>query len=256
MNAATNRADQSRSSHTIFASVAALVSVIAASSCCLPIVPFVFAASLAGSSTVLTALRPYLLGTSVLSIAYGFYQAWQSKRCSRKSNFLSSALLWLSAFFVFVSIFFPQVLANAAANLLASEPDPQSYSLHSRCAASGRRAFYIFLRQDIQPLRSACFGRPSRRKPFLPSSAFNAAKGKVRLAHTAVPNLNGLFAGGLCNRRSVEELLRQEGACLRGMGTSTADRLGRTVHGSAQTHFGWTRRTVLGQRSAGFTIHG
>lgn len=119
MNATTTPAGPSRSGRTVFASVAALVGVIAASSCCLPILPFVFAASLAGSSAILTALRPYLLGTSVLSIAYGFYQAWQSKRCSRKSSFFSSALLWLSAFFVFVSIFFPQVLANAAANLLA-----------------------------------------------------------------------------------------------------------------------------------------
>jgi hypothetical protein len=119
MNATATPAGPSRSGRTVFASVAALVSVIAASSCCLPILPFVFAASLAGSSTILTALRPYLLGTSVLSIAYGFYQAWQSKRCNRKSSFFSSALLWLSAFFVFVSIFFPQVMANAAANLLA-----------------------------------------------------------------------------------------------------------------------------------------
>jgi hypothetical protein len=85
----------------------------------LPILPFVFAASLAGSSTVLTALRPYLLGASVLFVAFGFYQAWQSRRCNRKPNMVSSALLWLSALFVFVSIFFPQVLANAAANLLA-----------------------------------------------------------------------------------------------------------------------------------------
>jgi hypothetical protein len=119
MNAATNRADQSRGGRTTFASVAALVSVIAASSCCLPILPLVFAASLAGSATIITASRPYLLGASVLFIAYGCYQAWQSKRCSRKTSFLSSALLWLSAFFVFVSILFPQVLANAAANLLA-----------------------------------------------------------------------------------------------------------------------------------------
>jgi hypothetical protein len=64
-------------------------------------------------------LRPYLLGASVLFIAYGFYQARQSRKCSRKPNVISSAILWLSAFFVFVSIFFPQVLANAAANILA-----------------------------------------------------------------------------------------------------------------------------------------
>jgi hypothetical protein len=108
-----------RSGRTVVASVAAIIGVIAASSCCLPILPFVLAASLAGSSTILTALRPYLLAVSVLCIAYGFYQAWQSKRCSRKPNTISSVLLWLSAAFVFVSIVLPQVLANAAADLLA-----------------------------------------------------------------------------------------------------------------------------------------
>jgi hypothetical protein len=109
----------SHTGRTTLTSVAAMAGVIAASSCCLPIFPFVFAASLAGGSAVLTALRPYLLGASVLFVAYGFYQAWQSRRCSRKPNMVSSALLWVSAFFVFVSIFFPQVVANAAANLLA-----------------------------------------------------------------------------------------------------------------------------------------
>jgi hypothetical protein len=119
MKAATKGAGTSRTGGTALASLAAIGSVIAASTCCLPILPFVFAASLAGSASILTALRPYLLGASVLSIAYGFYQAWRSKRCGRKANAFSAALLWLSAFFVFVSIFFPQVLANAAANLLA-----------------------------------------------------------------------------------------------------------------------------------------
>jgi heme O synthase-like polyprenyltransferase len=118
MKAETN-AVPSYTGRTALAGVAAIASVIAASSCCLPILPFIFAASLAGSASVLTALRPYLLGASVLFIAYGFYQARQSRKCSRKPNVISSAILWLSAFFVFVSIFFPQVLANAAANILA-----------------------------------------------------------------------------------------------------------------------------------------
>ena len=116
MKAATTTAEPPRSGRTALASVAAIASVIVASSCCLPILPFVFAASLAGSGAVLTALRPYLLGASVLFIAYGFYQARQNKLCSQKPSVISFALLWLSAFFVFVSIFFPQVIANAAAN--------------------------------------------------------------------------------------------------------------------------------------------
>jgi hypothetical protein len=119
MKATTTAAATSRSGRTALASVAAIATVIAASSCCLPILPFMFAASLAGSATVLTALRPYLFGASVVFIAYGLYQAWQNKRCSRKPSLISSALLWLSTFFVFVSIFFPQLLANAAASLLA-----------------------------------------------------------------------------------------------------------------------------------------
>jgi len=109
----------SRGTRTALASVAAIGSVLAASSCCLPILPFVFAAGVAGSSAILTALRPYLLVLSVVLVAYGFYQAWRAKQCRSRPSVLVSVLLWSSALFVVVSIFFPQVLANAAANLLA-----------------------------------------------------------------------------------------------------------------------------------------
>lgn len=119
MKFTTTSAESSRGGRTALAGVAAIGSVLAASSCCLPILPFVFAASLAGSSSVLNALRPYLLGASVLFMSYGFYQVWQSKQCGRMPSILSSALLWVSAAFVVVSIFFPQVPANTAASLLA-----------------------------------------------------------------------------------------------------------------------------------------
>jgi hypothetical protein len=52
-------------------------------------------------------------------IAYGFYQSWRAKKCQRRPNMIASALLWVSAIFVVISIFFPQVMANAAAGLLA-----------------------------------------------------------------------------------------------------------------------------------------
>jgi hypothetical protein len=109
----------SRGTRTAVASLAAIGSVLAASSCCLPILPFVFAAGVAGSSALLTALRPYLLALSVVLIAYGFYQARRAKQCRSRPSVLTSVLLWSSALFVVVSIFFPQVLANAAANVLA-----------------------------------------------------------------------------------------------------------------------------------------
>jgi hypothetical protein len=119
MKAATTSLESSRGGRTALAGVAAVISVVAASSCCLPILPFALAASLAGGSTFVTTLRPYLLGASVLFITFGFYQAYRNKQCNRRSSKVASALLWISTFFVFISLFFPQVLANAAANLLA-----------------------------------------------------------------------------------------------------------------------------------------
>jgi hypothetical protein len=106
-------------SRSIFAGVAAIGSVLAASSCCLPVLPFLFAAGAAGSSPFLTAARPYLLAASVLFIAWGFYQAWRAKQCQGKPSMVSAFLLWTSAVFVIIAIFFPQVMANAAANLVA-----------------------------------------------------------------------------------------------------------------------------------------
>lgn len=101
------------------ASFAAIASVLAASSCCLPILPFVLAAGFAGGSAFLAAARPYLLTASVLFIAYGFYQSRRAKKCQRRPSLIATALLWLSTVFVLISIFFPQVMANAAANTLA-----------------------------------------------------------------------------------------------------------------------------------------
>lgn len=105
--------------HTTLASLAAIGSVIAASSCCLPLLPFLMAAGLAGGSAFLSAARPYLLVLSILLIVYGFYQARRASQCDRRPRVLASILLYSSAAFVLVSVLFPQVMANAAANLLA-----------------------------------------------------------------------------------------------------------------------------------------
>jgi len=110
----------SRSGRTISASIAALGSVILASSCCLPLVPFLFAAGAAGGSAFFVKLRPFLLAASVLLIALGFYQSWRAKQCNCKPNLLATIALWFSAMVVLVSILFPQALANFLANLLAS----------------------------------------------------------------------------------------------------------------------------------------
>ncbi len=80
---------------------------------------FLAGAGFAGSSTLLSAARPYLLGISVLFIAYGFYQARRATLCGRRPSILTSLLLWLSTAIVVMAVFFPQVMANAVASLLA-----------------------------------------------------------------------------------------------------------------------------------------
>ena len=102
---------------TVAVSLAAVGSVLAASSCCLPLFPFMMAAGLAGTSTFLSQIRPYLLLGSIAFIAFGFYQGWRAKQCRRRTSLISSVLLWVSAVFVFVSVFFPQIMANAMASL-------------------------------------------------------------------------------------------------------------------------------------------
>jgi hypothetical protein len=117
-----NRAkNKSGSRSTVVVSLAALGSVVAASSCCLPLLPFVFAAGAAGTSAFIAQLRPYLLVLSVLLIAFGFYKSWRAKQCDCKPSRISTFILWFSAIVAFVFIFFPQVIANLVADFLSGK---------------------------------------------------------------------------------------------------------------------------------------
>ena len=117
----TRAKNKSGSRSTAVVSLAALGSVVATSSCCLPLLPFVFAAGAAGTSAFIAQLRPYLLVLSVLLIAFGFYKSWRAKQCNCKPSRISTFILWFSAIVVFVFIFFPQVIANLVADLLAGK---------------------------------------------------------------------------------------------------------------------------------------
>ena len=112
---------KSGSSSTVVASLAALGSVIVASSCCLPLLPFLFAAGAAGTSAFVVQLRPYLLVLSVFLIVFGFYRSWRAKQCNCKPSRISTFLLWFSAVVVVAFIFFPQVIANLVADLVAGK---------------------------------------------------------------------------------------------------------------------------------------
>jgi len=109
------RMEPSSGAGTVAASLAAIGSVLAAFSCCLPLFPFMMAAGLAGIAPFLSEVRPYLLVGSILFIAFGFYQARRARRCNRRTSTVALVLLCASAGFVLMSIFFPQIIANAIA---------------------------------------------------------------------------------------------------------------------------------------------
>lgn len=107
------------SKRMIFASLAAVGSILLASTCCIPMFPFLLAAGAAGSSAFFTTIRPYLLIASALFVGFGFYQRWRVKKCNCRPSLFSAVLLWFSAVVVVLSVLFPQVIANLVANVLA-----------------------------------------------------------------------------------------------------------------------------------------
>ncbi|HLW76012.1 MAG TPA: hypothetical protein VKS01_03485 [Bryobacteraceae bacterium] len=109
----------SKGAHGAASGLAAIGSILAASSCCLPVFPLVLAAGAAGTSAFLFAARPYLLAASILAIAYGFYQAWRTKKCERKPSVFSSVVLWISTVVVIGCILFPEAMANLVAGFAA-----------------------------------------------------------------------------------------------------------------------------------------
>jgi len=123
MNTETIRATAKPSSKgTFVAAISAVGSVLAALTCCLPVLPFVLAAGTASSaaflSSYISALRPYLLGVSVLLIALGFYQSRRASQCNCKPSVFSQVVLWLSALIVAISILLPQAFADLVERLL------------------------------------------------------------------------------------------------------------------------------------------
>jgi hypothetical protein len=117
MEKTTPSVNGTRSRGTVLASLGALGSAILASSCCLPMLPFLAALGTAGTSAFFVKMRPFLVAASLGFIAFGFYEGWHAKRCGRKRSVSSSVLLWISAFLVLVFTLFPQAMANFIANV-------------------------------------------------------------------------------------------------------------------------------------------
>jgi len=151
-----DHATQPGGGRTAAASLAAIGSVLAATSCCLPVLPFAMAAGFAGGSAFLAVARPYLLVCAVLFIAFGFYQARRARKCRRKPGMVAPILLWISTIFVALSILFPQLMANAAADLIYRGADPMP---------AGQRPLVSLTAQNLSTVRGA----------------FNAARGDIRV---------------------------------------------------------------------------
>ena len=104
---------------TTLASLAAIGSVLAASSCCLLLVPFMMAPSVAWGFGLPFGRKTVSVSNLNCSYRLRFYQGCRAKKCQNRPSVIASASLWLSTAFVVLSIFFPQVMANAAAGLSA-----------------------------------------------------------------------------------------------------------------------------------------
>src|SRR5260370_4419012 len=193
--------NSARSKSTILASLAALGSVILASSCCLPLLPFLFAAGAAGSSVFFVKVRPFLLAASVLLIGFGFYQRWRAKQCNCKPNLFSAILLWFSAAVVFVFIFFPQPIANFLANLLAgwiwSNHSNETHGNYHSCCTDDNciPGILLFLLGQHRSQRTAT-SRSFKQFEYFIAQGCLQWLGELRpIGRGAFSYLNGMFAG-------------------------------------------------------------
>jgi mercuric ion transport protein len=99
------------------APLAAVLGVFSSIACCLPF-GIAAAAGAAGLGVALEPLRPWLIGLSVILLAFGLWQLYRSKgACLRRSR-LSVAIFWVSALMVLAFILFPQAVASFLADRL------------------------------------------------------------------------------------------------------------------------------------------
>jgi hypothetical protein len=104
----------------VVSAIAAIGSLVAAVSCCLPVGTFLVAAGTASAGRILDPLRPWLFGVSIAALILGFVQAYGRSHCSLRRNPVSIALLWTSAALVLLMLLFPQVIAGFLADRLGS----------------------------------------------------------------------------------------------------------------------------------------
>lgn len=111
-----------KDSTPIASSLAAIASVIAATTCCLPVGVLWLAAASAGVGTLLDRYRPWLVGLSIALILFGFWQSRRAQSCSPARRRLNVTLLLLSAFFVGASLLLPAYWTLGSHHAPAGQP--------------------------------------------------------------------------------------------------------------------------------------
>ena len=99
----------------ISASLLAILGSVATIGCCFR-VGFAAALGAGAASAFFTALRPWLLGLSVMFIAIGFWQQHRAKQCAVRGRWIGSMLLWAAVVVVIGMILFPQQVAGFIAD--------------------------------------------------------------------------------------------------------------------------------------------
>src|SRR2546427_5094040 len=92
---------------------AAILAAISTLACCVPL-GFLGALGFASLGVWAQALRPWLLGASVLFLCVGFAQLYFRKSCSKRSV-ASLVLFWVAVAVVILVLLFPQVIASVIA---------------------------------------------------------------------------------------------------------------------------------------------
>ena len=104
----------------LVAPLSAVVSFLAAVSCCLPVSAFVAGAGLLGVASFMGNAQPYLLALAVLSLGLGFLRTYTGKSCRVRRSRAGVVLLWCVAGFVLAMFLFPQQIAGVLADILGT----------------------------------------------------------------------------------------------------------------------------------------
>jgi len=102
----------------VAAPLTAVVSFLAAVSCCLPVGAFVVGAGFFGAASFLGAAQPYLLALAIVSLGFGFIRTYTGKSCRVRRSRAGVVALWTAAAFVLAMFLFPQQVAGLLADLL------------------------------------------------------------------------------------------------------------------------------------------